>query len=311
MPKSDEQIIQESVDLLTHYRQVGLQQIEIYKDMYPAPVPTSIVGGRHMAILNGVQMSIEDAMRRISAEEIIFLLNVLDGFWNYYLLNITHLESPARQGIDRTLLEICYQKLLPYTHFSKAKKKQSLLITQLCDIGMLLAAPSEQDSNLIPIYMDDYDYFVSQLATQADKTRFEELKNQGYPTHIFARAKHNVWPSFYKAFSEYSEFLVFPWAGETPERQLSVRESAVRNYQHQHDFVHGSYTSSIAAVDDITLKKHLFTSCAIATQTGYQVLHLFNENYLGNRKVILNELSNETVHVMPDIFDKFSRLQTQ
>ncbi|MFI5270988.1 MAG: hypothetical protein ACHQT9_03010 [Candidatus Saccharimonadales bacterium] len=305
---SDEELIGKTKQLLRGFRQIGLEQIKIFKELNPGPIRRTRINGHMMGELNGIFMPIEDVMRRIGTEENIFLVNMLDGFWNYYLLNSESIESPARQGIDRTLLELCYQKLLPFTSFTSAEKKRTLLISQLCDIGMILAAPSEQDRAAVPNYTNDYNYWVSQLSRETDKIKFERLQSEGYPTHVYAKAKHALWPSFFHAFNDNIDELIFLWGGSSPGSIASVHASTLRMYLHQHDFVHGSYTSAIAALEAVDTKKHIFTSCAISTQAGYQVLHTVNANYLSGREIDLTELSTETSQLVSLIFERFSHL---
>jgi hypothetical protein len=305
---TDEQILSKINELLEHFHMVGIEQVEMFKTLNPGPVRRTIVDGQMMGELDGVFMPLDDVIRRIVAKEDLFLVDLLGGFWNYYLLNKSYLESPARQGIDRTLLEYCYQKLVFFTKLTTADKKRKLLITRLCDIGIVLAAPSDQDKHLVPNYIADYNYFISQLSNQDDKARFQRFQDKGYPTNEFAKAKHGLWPSFFNAFEGESEGLVFPWADYTEECSATVKESFLRMYLHQHEFVHGSYTSAIAAVEAMSTKKHLFTSVSIAIQTGYQILYTINETYLGDSAIELSTLLTETNEIMPHVISRFSHL---
>jgi hypothetical protein len=306
---NDDELLGNMKELLAHFRRLGLEQIEIFKDLNPSPVRRKMIGGHIFGEIDGCFMPMEEVIRRAVAQENTFLVDLIEGFWNYYLLNTTYLESPARQGIDRTLLEYCYQKLITFINLTPSDKKRKLLISRLCDIGMILAAPSEHDRSLIPSYTDDYNYFVSQLHRDDDKIRFQRLRAEGYPTHEFAKAKHSLWPSFFIAFGNNQEDLIFPWANNTIDGIEKVKSSILQMYLHQHDFVHGSHTSAITALESINSKKHLFASSAIAIQTGYQILHTVNVVYLGESAVDLLEISNEVNLIMPQIFNRFSHLQ--
>jgi hypothetical protein len=301
-----EETVERTKALLKSFHSEGLRQIEVFKELNPGGIRRTLINGSMMGEINGIFMPIEDVVRRINTQEEIFLHNILQGFWDYYLLNIEYIESPARQGIDRTLLELCYQKLIPFIQFTPAEKKRMLLINGICDVGVILARPSDQDRKIVPQYTDDYNFWVTQLSREADREWFKKLQDENYPTHAFTETKRKLWPSFSKAYSDNTDELIFPWAGGSKEDIDRARSGFLTTYQHQHDFVHGSHTAAISAVEAITTRKHLFSSVIISTQVGYQVLHTINKAFLGERAVKLDELYLGASKIVPQLAKHYS-----
>lgn len=302
---NDDEILARLKSLLERFQQLGLQQINAFKALNPGMIRRGVINGREVGEINGVLMPINDLIRRISVQEDVFLANFLQGFWDYYQLNISNIQSPARQGIDRTLMELCYQKLLPITHMTEAEKKRILLINNICDIGLILAKPSERDRDKVATYIDDYDFWVAELAREADRNKFEELKRRGYPTHAYADAKHKLWPSFYQAYNDNSEDLVFPWAGNNIPQ---ARDNFLRFYQMQHDFVHGSHLSVIIALRDESTKSHLMNSFIVSTQAGYQFLATTNKYLIVERPVDIDSVLDEAGEILQLLMERFSHL---
>lgn len=305
---TDDELILGAKELLGSYRRLGLQQIELYKELNPDFIRRMTINGQELGEIDGVFVPMPEVVRRIMAQEDAYIVDILDGFWNYFLLNEKYLDSPARQGIDRTLMEYCYQRLIPLTNYTATEMRRTLLISQLCDLGMILAAPSEPDRPNIPGYTDDYNYFTSQLASDEDRVKFANLQSQDYPTHEFAKAKHALLPSFFKAFNDYSDDMVFPWADSSQEGVEKVRRSILRMYLHLHDFVHGSHTAALSAVEAMEDDKHVFASWSVTTQCGYQVLSTVNVKYLNNRTVDLTEIIENTRQLTPEIANRLSRM---
>ena len=295
--------------LLHNYREAGLQQLKIYKELNPGPIKKTRINGDEMGELNGVYQPIEVVKRKVVVQEDTFLIGMLECIWNYFLLNTEDLESPSRQGIDRTLLELCYQKLIPFIKATNSEKTRIMLITSICDVGMILAAPSEQDRAAVPGYTDDYNFWVSQLSITSDKDKYEQLQKDGYPTHEFSKAKHNLWPSFYKSFTENSSSIIFPWADNNKNPTEKAKVSFLRLYNHLHDFVHGSHLSALTAIEARDSKDHIFATCAISMQVGYQVLYIINKKFLGDRAIELNELYQATGKIFPELARHYSHLQ--
>lgn len=306
---SDDDLLARTKSLLSSFRALGLEQIEIYKKLNPGSVKRTVIGGQVMGQINEIFMPMEDVARRVEAMEDVFIFKLLDGFWNYYLLNTEYLESPARQGIDRTLLEICYQRLLPLATVSREERMRKLLITSICDVGMILAAPSRQDFPMVPKYVADYDFWVSQLSSDADRKWFEKLKAEDYPTHAFASTMHKLWPSFKDAYTANKDKLIFPWAGSSDKERDRARESFLRMYHHQHDFVHGSHLSVLTAVSSMRTRKHLYASSMISAQAGYQVLHLVNSSFLGDGGLNLEGVLQETGKIIPLLAKRYSHIR--
>jgi len=303
---NDDELIERLKVVLRKFRSAGLQQLEMYKMLHPETIRRTVINGQMMGELNGIFMPILEVQRRVAASEDIFITETLSGFWNFYLLNLESIDLPARQGLDRTLYELCYQKLLSVALSTPAEKKRLLLIIQLSEIGMILAAPSPQDVASVPAYTDDYNYWISQLTHADDRAKFQRLQDEQYPTKDFADAKHKLWPSFHKAITTNSDNLIFPWTDNTVEARQKALSSLNSTYLHQHDFVHGSFLTSISAVDSMTTRKHIFSSSLVALQAGYQVLHTVNEKYLEDRKINLTELFGLVAELVPDIQRQFS-----
>ena len=190
MKMSDDQKLFAAVDrLLKRYYELGERQLDTYKKLHPHPVPQKIINGALFAAVDGVYYPIAEAARRASYDTDAALVSIVETTWNYFYLNMKGIRFSVRQGVDRTVMESCYQKLIPYLGMSAAAQKQLIVKLLLCDRGMVISAPSPKDKQNLPDYIEDYKYLAAELDNPKEQTKYLVLL-KGDNTHLFAKYKH-------------------------------------------------------------------------------------------------------------------------
>lgn len=311
MPFSKEETLVQVKEILEAYLSKGREQIEQYKETHHLNDYDITNGDQDTADYQGQRMPIREIQRLLALEKDVYIYELIECFWNYFELRLNALETPAANGIDRVLFEVCYQRIIPVIGLSDEDLRDKIVEKQLCDIGVILSSHNGNPTSVIQEFSEDYDYWLSTVTNEQLKAKYVGLKEAGFPHDKLAKSKHELWGSFKYSVNDNLEKIKFPLAGSGDERRRSALNSLMNGYLHLHDFVHGDYVTSLSAIRNQSEMKHIFSTYTFITTPAMQILMTTSEEFLDNNSENFNDLFQQSHAIMPVLAQYYSHTMSQ
>lgn len=169
----ENEIILELKDVLREIYLKGFEIQDLLKEKYSRPLPPE---------------SVSLSRRKIEAEIMVkpelFHFSLFDSFWKMFKSVSDCIENPLIQPWLRVIIEQT-SDIFCYYEFKEGKKKEIACKHWLCVLGIL----GGKNGNL------DYEEILKLLDSPSEKSKFSNLKLQGYPIKEFHKQQHFLFPS--------------------------------------------------------------------------------------------------------------------
>lgn len=276
----ENEIIIELKDVLKEIYLKGFEIQNLLKEKYGSPLPPE---------------SISLSRRTIEAEIMVkpdlFQFSLFDSFWRMFKSVSDCIENPLMQPWLRVIIEQT-SDIFCYYEFDEDKKKEIACKHWLCVLGLL----GGKNGNL------DYDEFLKLLEDPSEKSKFLNLKLQGYPIKEFHRMQQSLFPSVNEANLPESVYNRF----KNPQGN-SVAISHIEGFCRDMSLYHHP-TIIIPGQIEVELndKSHLFRSFTLIQMCGLSLIEFLTSEILGDPSKRLGESFNQK---QKEIFEKIAKLR--
>jgi len=232
--------------------------------------------------------------RVVEVKEIIrpgpFLEMQINAFWTLYERVFEVIEKNISQFGLRTLLDVCYSKIIYFFKLEKKRQKEIAVKNWLCMLGFTLnrkGLPGEKK------WLELYLNLIKELRKENDKKHFTRLQKSQFPIEKIVDQNKRLWHGIgSKALWDTIHKDLEIFLGANTKLAAEERESLIRGlYAWFSLLLHGDFIflKTLETEEKADDKEHLFRSLVILLLTGVQVLKVTDK--------FLNIKTDETANI--------------
>ncbi|MDD5551824.1 MAG: hypothetical protein PHI88_01540 [Candidatus Pacebacteria bacterium] len=248
-----------------------------------------IYAGKKYILVNGIMQPFEE----VAVKEIIkpknFISIFLSSFWNFYNMISDRLEDPLIQFGMRTLLEICYSKIIFFGLLPEEKQQEKAIQYWMCYSGILATDKKNK------IFLDLYKKLINHVKPSEKKFYENQQKNNFEKKEAFFKKIERTFPG---VTSEYLFKQIEPHLKTIIGTNLSA-DTLQNMHTWLSQYLHGNIFLLNNVVKAEKDKNHLYKVSVILFLTGYRLSNFCNEKFFSKDKEEQEKLEkvNEKIKV--------------
>lgn len=295
MTMSNENKIEEGIQNL---EEVAQKQQKYWKERYSS----KLIPCKGYLNYKGLYLPKSFVIPRFATSWHSFAFLLTETFWKVFNETRIVIDDPAGQFSLRTLLDLCYTKVLYFFNQKSAHRKEQIAIRYwLCNIGLWGGNNKEEE----------YESLLLLLSRKDDKKRFTRLKHKGFPQEDFLDELQRIWPGLNN--KKIWQQIIKDVEPLYPHRKKEETRALCNNLWRMLSLLeHGDPITVKGLLEDS--KSHLFRSYTILFLTGMQLVKTINKRILDGKQdkeieKLVEYLRNEVFPEVRNLYFKYREIK--